>query len=596
MKKKKQQQQPPVKTTVKTYRRLMGYVFPFWKIFLVSVVGYALYAVTQPLFAMVIKHIIDILGTEERKGMEFLPLFFVALFFMRGVGTFLGSYFLARISAGITHTLRSEIFNHYTCLPISYFDDSNSGYMISRITHNVGEVTRATSDSIRTFVREGFTVIGLLSYLAYVNWQLSMVFLLVAPIIAVLVGYVSKRMKRLSRKMQETVGDMTHVTSEMVNGVRIVKSFGGELYERDRFLKRSLANRGQFLKMVMTMSVHNPLVQFIISLALAGLMYLALFMMENAGPGEFVAYLTAAFLLPRPIRQLSEANGEIQRGIAAAETLFEILDEPLEKDVGHYEKARVDGVIEFKNLSFTYGKEKTRALKNIHLKIKAGQTVALVGMSGGGKSTMINLIPRFYEYQQGEIQLDGIPLKEYKLTNLREQVALVTQHVTLFNDTIANNIAYGCADKVTREQIVQAAKDAYAMNFIENMPKGLDTEIGENGLKLSGGQRQRLALARAFLKNAPILILDEATSALDSESERYIQLALDKVMVGRTTLVVAHRLSTIQNADKIVVLEKGRIIEQGSHKELLQKGKAYQRLYNLQFNDGNPRQAEGSLS
>ncbi len=596
MKKKKQQQPPPVKTTVKTYRRLMGYVFPFWKIFLVSVVGYALYAVTQPLFAMVIKHIIDILGTEERKGMEFLPLFFVALFFMRGVGTFLGSYFLARISAGITHTLRSEIFNHYTCLPISYFDDSNSGYMISRITHNVGEVTRATSDSIRTFVREGFTVIGLLSYLAYVNWQLSMVFLLVAPIIAVLVGYVSKRMKRLSRKMQETVGDMTHVTSEMVNGVRIVKSFGGELYERDRFLKRSLANRGQFLKMVMTMSVHNPLVQFIISLALAGLMYLALFMMENAGPGEFVAYLTAAFLLPRPIRQLSEANGEIQRGIAAAETLFEILDEPLEKDVGHYEKARVDGVIEFKNLSFTYGKEKTRALKNIHLKIKAGQTVALVGMSGGGKSTMINLIPRFYEYQQGEIQLDGIPLKEYKLTNLREQVALVTQHVTLFNDTIANNIAYGCADKVTREQIVQAAKDAYAMNFIENMPKGLDTEIGENGLKLSGGQRQRLALARAFLKNAPILILDEATSALDSESERYIQLALDKVMVGRTTLVVAHRLSTIQNADKIVVLEKGRIIEQGSHKELLQKGKAYQRLYNLQFNDGNPRQAEGALS
>jgi len=594
MKKKKQQQ--PVKTTVKTYRRLMGYVFPFWKIFLVSVVGYALYAVTQPLFAMVIKYIIDILGTEERKGMEFLPLFFVALFFMRGVGTFLGSYFLARISAGITHTLRSEIFNHYTCLPISYFDDSNSGYMISRITHNVGEVTRATSDSIRTFVREGFTVIGLLSYLAYVNWQLSMVFLLVAPIIAVLVGYVSKRMKRLSRKMQETVGDMTHVTSEMVNGVRIVKSFGGELYERDRFLKRSLANRGQFLKMVMTMSVHNPLVQFIISLALAGLMYLALFMMENAGPGEFVAYLTAAFLLPRPIRQLSEANGEIQRGIAAAETLFEILDEPLEKDVGHYEKARVDGVIEFKNLSFTYGKEKTRALKNIHLKIKAGQTVALVGMSGGGKSTMINLIPRFYEYQQGEIQLDGIPLKEYKLTNLREQVALVTQHVTLFNDTIANNIAYGCADKVTREQIVQAAKDAYAMNFIEKMPKGLDTEIGENGLKLSGGQRQRLALARAFLKNAPILILDEATSALDSESERYIQLALDKVMVGRTTLVVAHRLSTIQNADKIVVLEKGRIIEQGSHKELLQKGKAYQRLYNLQFNNENPRQAEGALS
>jgi subfamily B ATP-binding cassette protein MsbA len=465
-----------------------------------------------------------------------------------------------------------------------YFDANNSGYMISRITHNVGEVTRATSDSVRTFVREGLTVIGLLAYLTYVNWQLSLVFLSVAPVIGILVGYVSKRLKLLSRKMQETVGDLTHVTSEMVTGIREVKSFGGEVYERSRFNTRSLTNRQQFLKLVMTMSIHNPLIQFIISLALAGLMYLALIVLEDEGPGEFVAYLTAAFLLPRPIRQLSEANGEVQRGLAAAESLFEVLDEPLEDDFGGHEKNRVSGDIEFRDLSFKYANEKNCALNSINLKIKSGQTVALVGVSGSGKSTLINLMLRFYEHQEGGIYLDGVELKDYKLSNLRSQMALVSQHVTLFNDTVANNIAYGGLAKASRAQIVQAATDAYALNFIEKMPQGLDTKIGENGLKLSGGQRQRLALARALLKNAPVLILDEATSALDSESERYIQLALGKVMDGRTTVVVAHRLSTIQNADMIVVMDQGRIVERGTHSELLKTGVAYKRLYDLQFN------------
>ncbi|HIA44693.1 MAG TPA: lipid A export permease/ATP-binding protein MsbA [Methylococcaceae bacterium] len=573
-----------VKVPINSYIRLLRYVLPFWKIFLVSVVGYALYAVTQPLFAMVIKHIIDTLSTEERSGMEYLPLFFVALFFIRGIGTFLGSYFLARISANVTHALRNEIFIRYTRLPIMYFDANNSGYMISRITHNVGEVTRATSDSVRTFVREGLTVIGLLAYLTYVNWQLSLVFLSVAPVIGILVGYVSKRLKLLSRKMQETVGDLTHVTSEMVTGIREVKSFGGEVYERSRFNTRSLTNRQQFLKLVMTMSIHNPLIQFIISLALAGLMYLALIVLEDEGPGEFVAYLTAAFLLPRPIRQLSEANGEVQRGLAAAESLFEVLDEPLEDDFGGHEKNRVSGDIEFRDLSFKYANEKNCALNGINLKIKSGQTVALVGVSGSGKSTLINLMLRFYEHQEGGIYLDGVELKDYKLSNLRSQMALVSQHVTLFNDTVANNIAYGGLAKASRAQIVQAATDAYALNFIEKMPQGLDTKIGENGLKLSGGQRQRLALARALLKNAPVLILDEATSALDSESERYIQLALGKVMDGRTTVVVAHRLSTIQNADMIVVMDQGRIVERGTHSELLKTGVAYKRLYDLQFN------------
>ena len=567
-----------------TYQRLLKYAVPYWKFFVISFVGFGLYAATQPLFAMVIKHIIDTLGTEAKEGMLYLPLFFVGLFFARGLGTFLGRYFLGRVSANVTHTLRSEIFNHYTCLPVSFFSENNNGHMISRITYNVGEVTRATSDSIRTFVREGLTVIGLLAYLIYANWQLSLVFFLVAPLVAVLVRYVSKRMKRLSKKMQETVGDMTHVTSEMVVGVEVVKSFGGGGYERKRFAQASLDNRRQFLKLVMTMSIHNPLIQFIISLALAGLMYMALILMEDAGPGEFVAYLTAAFLLPRPIRQLSEANGEMRRGVAAAESLFEVLDEPLEEDGGSYEKDRVVGEIEFKNVSFTYAKEKALALNNINLKIKAGQTVALVGVSGGGKSTLIKLLSRFYDNQDGEIYLDGVDLKSYTLVSLRGQMALVTQHVTLFNDTVANNIAYGCLEGVSRDQVVKAATDAHAIEFIHKMPQGLDTEIGENGLKLSGGQRQRLALARAFLKNAPVLILDEATSALDNESERFIQLALDKVMKDRTTIVVAHRLSTIQSADVIIVMEEGRVVEQGTHSDLLKTGVAYKRLYDLQFN------------
>jgi len=558
------------------FKRLLKYAMPYWKFFIISFMGFGLYAATQPLFAIVIKHIIDILGANNKEEISYLPLFFIGLFFARGLGTFLGRYFLGRISAGVTHTLRKEIFNHYTYLPVSYFDVNNSGHLISRITHNVGEVTRATTESVRTFVREGLTVIGLLAYLVYVNWQLSVVFVFVAPLVAILVKQVSRRVRRLSLKMQKTVGDMTHVTSELVTGLRVVKSFGGEVYERKRFADASFENKRQFLKLIVTTSIHNPLIQFIISLALAGLMYLALIMMEGKGPGEFVAYLTAAFLLPRPIRQLSEANGEVQRGIAAAETLFEVMDERVEKDAGLYEKERVDGELIFRQLSFKYEGEKKSALREINFKVMPGQTVALVGASGGGKSTLINLIPRFYDYQHGEILMDGVELREYKLENLRKQIALVTQNVSLFNDTIANNIAYGNLINATRKQIVQAATDAFAMDFIEKMPNGLDTEIGENGVRLSGGQRQRIALARAFLKNAPVLILDEATSALDSESENYIKAALDKVMVGRTTIVVAHRLSTIVNADVIIVIDDGRIIEQGTHQSLLAlKGKYY---------------------
>ncbi len=571
------------KNSRQMYFRLMRYVIPYWKLFIISTIGYALYASTQPLFAMVIKHIIDTLNSDTKEGMMYLPLLFIGLFFIRGIGAFFGNYFLARISANVIHTLRCEIFDHYTNLSTSYFDTNNSGYMISRITHNVGEVTRATTDAVRLIVREGLTALGLLGYLVYTNWQLSLVFLAIAPVVVYMVSYVSKRLKRISRNMQDSVGDMTHISAELVNGQRIVKSFGGENYERRRFKESSQNNRKQFLKLVMTMAIHNPLMQFVVALALAALMYLALILMKDAGAGEFVAYLTAAFLLPRPIRQLSDANAEIQRGIAAAESLFEVLDEPEEKDTGTFQVDRVKGRIEFKGLSFKYDQAEIPALKKINLKIQPGQTVALVGASGGGKSTLINLIPRFYDYQWGSILLDGVELKEYKLSNLRKQIALVTQNVTLFNDTVANNIAYGSMKGASRERVVAAAEDAYAMEFIKHLPKGLDTQIGENGVNLSGGQRQRLALARALLKDAPILILDEATSALDTESERYIQAALNKVMKNRTTLVIAHRLSTIESADVILVMEKGRIIEQGSHQQLLDKKGVYAKLHQMQF-------------
>ena len=565
------------------YKRLLTYVKPHRGLFAISIVGFLMYSGTQTLFAALIKHIIDTLQSESREGMYYLPLLFSGLIIIHGIGAYIGNYFLAKVSTNVVHALRCEIFDQYTRLPTSYFDANNSGYMISRITNNVGQVTQATTDAVRTFVREGFTAIGLLIYLFYSSWMLSLVFVAIAPIIVVLVTYVSKRLRGISKKIQESIGDMTHITSELVSGHRVVRSYGGEEYERKRFLESSLYNRRQSLKLSTTMAIHNPIMQFIIAIALSVLMYMALFFMKQASVGEFVGYLTAAFLLPRPIRQLSDANGDIQKGIAAAESLFEILDEPGEEDSGSYQAERCLGALEFKNLSFKYPGTQEIVLKDINFKIEPGQTIALVGASGGGKSTLANLVSRFYSHNNGEILLDGVEINSYQLANLRKQIALVNQQVTLFNDTIANNIAYGALATATKDEITTAATDAYAMEFVSKFELGLETEIGENGVKLSGGQRQRLALARALLKDAPILILDEATSALDTESERYIQAALQKVMHNRTTLVIAHRLSTIENADVILVIDQGRIIEQGSHAELIAKQGAYARLHNIQF-------------
>jgi ATP-binding cassette, subfamily B, bacterial MsbA len=568
---------------IQIYKRLLVYVKPYRGLFAISILGFSIYSGTQSALVVLIRHIVDTLQTETREGMFYLPLFFSGVFVVQGIGTYLGNYFLAKVSTNVVHALRCEIFDKYTELPTAFFDANNSGYLISRITNNVGEMTKASTDAIRTFVREGLTVLGLLIYLFYSNWMLSLIFVAITPIIVVLVKYVSKRLRMISRRIQDSIGDITHITSELVTGHRIVRGYGGEEYERRRFLESSLYNRRQSLKLATTTAIHNPIMQFIIAIALSFLMYMALIFMKQASVGEFIAYLMAAILLQRPIRQLSDANSDIQKGIAAAQTIFEILDVPGEVDEGTYQVEKAKGALEFKNLSFNYVGAKEPALIDISFKAEPGQTIALVGSSGGGKSTLVNLVSRFYQHEAGEILLDGVEINTYQLANLRKQLALVTQNVTLFNDTIANNIAYGALAAASREQIIAAASDAYAMEFISKMEHGLDTQIGENGVKLSGGQRQRLALARALLKDAPILILDEATSALDTASERYIQKALQKVMSNRTTLVIAHRLSTIEKADLILVMEHGRIVERGTHKELIEKNGAYARLHQIQF-------------
>ncbi|MDT8407376.1 MAG: lipid A export permease/ATP-binding protein MsbA [Methylococcales bacterium] len=565
------------------YRRLLSYVYPYRGWMLASVFGFLLYAATQPLFAAIIKHIIDMLQAQRHDEIQLLPLLFVALMLVRGIGSYLGNYFLAKASTSVVHDLRCELFNHYAELPVTYFDQHSSGHLLSRITHNVSEVTNAATDSIRALFREGLTTLGLALYLLYINWQLTLIFLLITPFIAWLVTYVSRRLRTLSKQIQSSVGDMTQITSELLQGNRIVKSYAGETYEKQRFKKSSQFHRRQSQKLAATTAIHGPLMQLMIGIALAGLVYLSLVMMQDATAGTFVAFITVAFLLPRPIRQLSDANAKIQKGVAAAESLFEILDVARETDQGDYAPDSVCGRLSFEAVSFTYPNAQSAALDQVSFSIEPGQTVALVGVSGGGKTTLMNLIPRFYDYQQGVIRLDGVELKDYRLAALRQQVALVTQHVTLFNDTIANNIAYGALQSVSRQAIERAAEQAYALPFIEHLPKGFATRIGENGVQLSGGQKQRLALARALLKDAPLLLLDEPTSALDSESEYYIQQALTALFGRRTLLIIAHRLSTIERADTILVLERGRIVESGTHQQLLAQGGVYTRFCQLQF-------------
>jgi subfamily B ATP-binding cassette protein MsbA len=572
-------------TSLTIYLRLLQYVIPYWKPFGISLFGFLIFAITQPALAALMEYLVDSLQAEQRTEIYWVPLATICIVFFRGIGSFLGSYYIAKVANNVVHNLRCEIFNKYTTLPNSYFDDQNSGHLLSRVTYNVSQVTSAATDAIKVVVREGLTVIGLLAYLLYMNWALTLVFFAIAPVIGLLVNYAGKRFKAISKRIQNSMGDITHVSSELVNNYRVVRSFGGEEYEKERFKNASFSNFKQAMKMVQTAAINTPVLQIIVSSALALMIYLALLFMVDASPGEFIAYITAAGLMPKPIRQLSEVNANIQKGIAGAESIFEVLDEQQEVDNGHFETNEVEGAIEIKNLNFTYSSENTPTLKNISISIKPGMTVALIGKSGSGKTTLSNFLPRFYNHQHGKILIDGVDVNDYSLLNLRKHISVVTQNVTLFNDTIANNIAYGTLQGSTIEDIKKAATEANAVEFIEQLPNGWDTLVGENGLKLSGGQRQRIAIARSLLKDAPILILDEATSALDTDSERHIQEALENAMKNRTTLVIAHRLSTIQNADEIIVMEQGEIIESGTHNELIQSNGTYSQLLNNQIKD-----------
>jgi len=578
----KQIKQKEVKGSLKIYRRLFKYVVPYKGLFFLSFLGYLVSSSTQPMFAEMIKHIIDTLQSGDKEGQMQLPLVFSGLIIVRSIGVFIGAYFVSRVSANVVNDLRCEILKHYTQLPVSYFDSHNSGYLISRITNNVQQVTTASLDAVRTVIREGMTAIGLLAYLFYINWQLSLVFLAVTPVIAIVVIVVSKRLRRLSKRLQESVGDLTQIASEVVGGNRIVKSYGGEEYENRRFVKQSKYHRNQKIKLSVTTAIQNPIIQSIVAIALSGLMYFALIFMDKSSTGEFVGYLTAAFMLPRAVKFISGANSKIQKGVAAAESLFEVLDEPIEKNDGVDLIESCKGEVEFKNVSFSYDGANKQALTDISFKIRSGQTFALVGSSGSGKTTLVNLLMRFYESKKGQITIDDCNIYSANIKSLREQVALVSQNITLFDGSVKENIAYGDANP-DDDLIISAAKEAYAVEFVENLEGKFDAQIGEHGIKLSGGQRQRLSFARAMYKNAPILILDEATSALDTKSERYIQAALEGVQKNKTVLVIAHRLSTIESADVILVMDAGRIVERGSHKELIRKNGKYAQLHGLQF-------------
>lgn len=581
--------QPVVETSaLKIYLRLVSYLKPYRLMFVISIIGFALYGASTSLFLQILKNLINIIESNDPQDRFLVPLQVIGLTVMRGIGGFAGVYFLSRVAFSVIHTLRVQAFNHMTRLPSRIFDDQNSGHLLSVITYNINGVTAAATDAIKILLREGLTVVALLCYLLYTDWKLTLVFILIAPVIGSLVATVGKRLRRLSTKMQTTVGDITQVTSEMITGNRVMRSFGGEDYEKQRFEAASKKNYQQNMKIVVTAAANTPLIQLIVAFAIASLIYLALNVMELADPAEFVAYMAAVGTMLHPMRRLGEVAPIILKGVAAADSVFGLLDQAPERDEGTREIPRVQGQVSFEHLYFRYARSDRPALKDINLEVKPGEVVALVGRSGSGKSTLVNLLARFYDYDEGEIRIDGIPLADLRLANLRQQIALVNQHVTLFNDTVAGNIAYGSLVDRDMNAIRRAADLAHATEFIEQLPQGFDTLIGESGARLSGGQRQRLAIARAILKDAPILILDEATSALDNESERYIQAALESVMQNRTTFVVAHRLSTIERADRIVVMDAGEIVEHGTHAELLAKGAHYAKLYSMQFRDASP--------
>ena len=574
-------------STFKTFKRLFPTISQYKWGLIVGAVALVLNALVDSGLIYLLKPLLDEgFGQADHGFLKLMAVLVVLFILVRGITNYLASYCLAWVSGKVVMTLRRNIFQHLMYMPVSYFDQNPVGRSLSRVTYDTEMVANSSSHVLVTIVREGVYLISLFVVMIYTSWQLSVVLFVLAPIIGMLIAIVSRRFRQLSRNIQSSMGDLTVTTEQMLKGHKEVISFGGQQVEKERFERVSNDMRLKGMKVISADGISDGLVQLIASFALSAVLYLSTVKgldIEDLTAGSFTVVFSSMMAMLRPLKSLTNVNSQFQRGMAACQTLFEFLDLPIEEDKGKIEIKRAKGNIEFKNVSFTYEGKENPALNQVSFSIPKGKTVALVGRSGSGKSTIANLLTRFYNIDSGEILLDGVNVQDYTLANLREQCSIVSQQVHLFNDTIANNIAYAATDKFSREEIIQAAKAAHAMEFIEKLDDGLDTVIGENGASLSGGQRQRLAIARALLRNSPVLVLDEATSALDTESERAIQSALAELQKDKTVLVIAHRLSTIEKADEILVVDQGKIVERGSHSELMALDGAYKQLHKLQF-------------
>ena len=565
-------------------KRLLGYTFRYKWSFFIAVLGFISFAFADIAAVEWIRRIIGFINSEEDNFNSLLALSLIFIALGRGIGFFIGNYFMSKVGFGIVHDLRSELFEKLHDLPKSYFDANQSGQLINRITFTTTQVSGAASNAVKTLIREGFLLIGLFIYLLILNFKLTLLLIGTAPLIALIVYVAGKRLKKLAKKIQTAMGDVTHIASEAVDGHVEIKSFNAQEYENARFLEANSSNKNQNLKLEATGNMATPIIQVLVSISLSIVAYFALGAQLGISldAETFVAFFTAAGLMAKPIRQLSNINIIVQKGLAAANEIFEQLDQEIEEDEGINED-KIEGKIEFNNINFSYDTGK-QILSNISFSIEENETVAIVGKSGSGKSTIANLIPRFYNHSSGEILIDGKSISEFSLKHLRSSISIVNQSPSLFNDTISKNIAYG-DDSVDVEKLKESAKLSGCDEFISNLPEGYESEIGDDGVLLSGGQRQRLAIARAFYKDSPIIILDEATSALDTESELIVQEALEKLITDRTTIVIAHRLSTIENASKIIVLDNGEISETGTHEELIKNESIYHSLYKNKFED-----------
>ncbi|WP_240990572.1 lipid A export permease/ATP-binding protein MsbA [Psychrobacter submarinus] len=567
----------------KTLLRLLRYLKPYWWALLLTVLGFAINAATEIWIAKLLQYITDAINQNDQAKQNLFPLLIIGLFFVRGVGSFLGNYYSALVSRNLVYELRVEVFNKLLQLPSSFYLANPAGTISSKLIFDVEQVTAASTDSMKTVLRDGLTVVALIGFLLYSNWRLTLILFLVLPPILWLIRIASKRYLKLSKGIQQTMGDVSHITNEVIGGYQVVKNYGGQAYESKRFDKTSKKNLRQGMKVVVTNSINTPAVQLLMAMAMSVVVWLALRpqVINNISAGEFISYIAAAGLLSKPVRSLTDVNQKLQKGIAAGESIFALIDEPEEQDTGTL-NPKLSGALRLDKVGLVYP-DSTVALQDFSLDIKAGETVALVGRSGAGKSSLVNLLTRTLATSSGQITMDGMPIEEITLESLRSQIAMVNQQVVLFNTSVFENIAYGSLATKSQAEVERAAKDAFAHEFIMKMPQGYQSQIGAEGLQLSGGQRQRLSIARALLKDAPILILDEATSALDNESEYYIQQALDNVMKDRTTLVIAHRLTTIESADRIAVMDGGRIVEIGTHDSLLQQQGYYAQMYERDF-------------